>query len=131
MPAPVPTAITLHQRSRTLELGYADGTTLRIPYELMRVLSPSAEVRGHGPGQGTVQTGKREVDIVDLEPVGHYALRPTFSDGHATGLYTWEVLWDLGSRVDAHWQSYFDQLAAAGADRDAPMAPPAKGCGSH
>lgn len=131
MAAPVPTALTLHQRSRVLELGYADGTTLRIPYELMRVLSPSAEVRGHGPGQGTVQTGQREVDIVDLEPVGHYALRPTFSDGHATGLYTWDFLWDLGTRLDAHWQAYFDQLAAAGADRDAPMAAPPKGCGSH
>jgi DUF971 family protein len=131
MPAPVPTGITLHQRSRVLELAYADGTTLRLPYELLRVRSPSAEVRGHGPGQGTVQTGQREVDIVDLEPVGHYALRPTFSDGHATGLYTWDFLWDLGTRLDAHWQLYFDELAAAGLDRDAPMAAPAKGCGSH
>lgn len=123
--APVPSAITLHQRSRVLELVYGDpaagGRSLRIPYELMRVLSPSAEVRGHGPGQAIPQTGKREVEITGIEPVGNYGLRPAFSDGHASGIYTWSFLWDLGANADAHWQSYFDQIKAAGLDRDRPM----------
>jgi DUF971 family protein len=101
---------------------YADGSSYRIPFELMRVYSPSAEVRGHGPGQETLQTGKRDVSIVSIEGVGNYALQPTFSDGHATGIYSWDLLYELATRQDELWRAYFDKLAAAGADRDAPMA---------
>ncbi len=122
---PVPTGIVVHAKSRTLELQYDDGASYRIPFELMRVYSPSAEVRGHGPGQETLQTGKREVTIVSLEPVGNYALQPTFSDGHSTGIYSWDLLHELATRQDELWRSYFDRLAAAGVDRDAPMAAPA------
>ncbi|MDG0023444.1 DUF971 domain-containing protein [Trinickia sp. Y13] len=122
---PVPTGIVVHAKSRTLELQYGDGASYRIPFELMRVYSPSAEVRGHGPGQETLQTGKREVSIVSLEPVGNYALQPTFSDGHSTGIYSWDLLHELATRQDELWRSYFDRLAAAGVDRDAPMAAPA------
>ncbi|HVW51468.1 MAG TPA: DUF971 domain-containing protein [Trinickia sp.] len=122
---PVPTGIVVHAKSRTLELQYEDGASYRIPFELMRVYSPSAEVRGHGPGQETLQTGKREVTIVSLEPVGNYALQPTFSDGHSTGIYSWDLLHELATRQDELWRSYFDRLAAAGVDRDAPMAAPA------
>jgi DUF971 family protein len=122
---PVPTGIVVHAKSRTLELQYEDGASYRIPFELMRVYSPSAEVRGHGPGQETLQTGKREVTIVSLEPVGNYALQPTFSDGHSTGIYSWDLLHELATRQDELWRSYFDRLAAAGVDRDAPMASPA------
>src|SRR5437588_4342373 len=93
---PHPTAITLHQQSRVLEIEFDDGRTFRLPYEYLRVYSPSAEVRGHGPGQETLQIGKREVTIKTVEPVGHYALRPTFSDGHDTGLYSREYLYELG-----------------------------------
>ena len=117
-----PTSITLHAKSRVLEVAFTGGAVFRLPFELMRVFSPSAEVQGHGPGQETLQTGKREVTIVSLEPVGHYALKPTFSDGHDTGLFTWEYLHELGSRQDAFWARYEAQLAEAGADRDAPMA---------
>ena len=131
---PRPTALTVHQTSRVLEIGFDDGQTFRIPFELMRVYSPSAEVQGHGPGQEVLQTGKREVGIVALEPVGHYAVQPTFSDGHDTGIFTWELLYDLGAREAEHWQRYLDRLAEAGADRDAPMAAGAAAggsCGHH
>lgn len=130
---PTPTEITVHQQSRVLEIAFNDGTRFRIPFELMRVFSPSAEVMGHGPGQETLQTGKREVGISELEPVGHYGIRPSFSDGHASGIFSWDYLYQLGSREAEFWADYQAKLAAAGLDRDAPMAPKASGgsCGSH
>jgi len=115
---PQPTEIKLHQASRVLEITFSDGRHFRLPYELLRVYSPSAEVRGHGPGQEVLQTGKRGVTIATVEPVGHYALRPTFSDGHDSGIYSWEHLYDLGSRQDELWRRYLERLAAAGASRD-------------
>jgi DUF971 family protein len=118
---PVPTGVVVHAVSRVLELQYANGKSYRVPFELMRVYSPSAEVRGHGPGQETLQTGKREVTITALEGVGNYALQPTFSDGHNTGIYSWDLLWDLANRQDELWADYFDKLKAAGVERDAPM----------
>ena len=126
---PAPQALTLHGQSRVLEVGFADGNVFRIPFELMRVYSPSAEVQGHGPGQEVLQTGKREVDIVDLEPVGNYAVKPTFSDGHDSGIFSWEYLYHLGSQQAQLWAEYQQRLAAAGVDRDAPMA--AKSHGGH
>ena len=135
MPTPAniaPTSITAHQQSRMLEVGFDDGALFRIPFELMRVYSPSAEVQGHGPGQEVLQTGKRGVEIVALEPVGHYGLKPTFSDGHDTGIYSWSYLYHLGSDQEALWQRYEQRLADAGVDRDAPMAEKAGGaCGHH
>lgn len=130
---PQPTSLTLHQASRVLEIGFDDGNTFRLPFELLRVYSPSAEVQGHGPGQEVLQTGKREVQIVALEPVGRYAVQPRFSDGHDTGIFSWDYLHHLGSRQDELWKRYEDRLAAAGVDRDAPMVKPAaSGCGhSH
>jgi DUF971 family protein len=116
---PHPTALTLHQSSRVLEIAFADGRTFRLPYEFLRVYSPSAEVRGHGPGQETLQVGKREVAITTVEPVGHYAIQPTFSDGHASGIFSWDYLYDLGDRQEELWQRYLDRLAEAGASRDA------------
>ncbi|HXR56226.1 MAG TPA: DUF971 domain-containing protein [Casimicrobiaceae bacterium] len=115
---PQPTEIKLHQASRVLEISFSDGRHFRLPYELLRVYSPSAEVRGHGPGQEVLQTGKRDVTIAKVEPVGHYALRPTFSDGHDSGIYSWEHLYDLGVRQDELWRRYLERLAAAGASRD-------------
>ncbi len=115
---PQPTEIKLHQASRVLEISFSDGRHFRLPYELLRVYSPSAEVRGHGPGQEVLQTGKRDVTIASVEPVGHYALRPTFSDGHDSGIYSWEHLYDLGVRQDELWRRYLERLAAAGASRD-------------
>src|SRR5215831_16187872 len=115
---PIPSEIKLHQTSRVLELAFADGSSFRLPYEFLRVHSPSAEVRGHGPGQETLQTGKRNVTIREVEPVGHYALRPSFSDGHDTGIYSWEYLYDLGERQDELWRRYLERLAAAGASRE-------------
>jgi DUF971 family protein len=115
---PLPTEIKLHQQSRVLELVFANGRHFRLPYEFLRVYSPSAEVRGHGPGQETLQAGKRDVTITSVEPVGHYALRPSFSDGHSSGLYSWDYLYDLGERQDELWQRYLERLAAAGESRD-------------
>jgi DUF971 family protein len=115
---PIPTDVKLHQASRVLELVFPNGRHFRLPYEFLRVHSPSAEVRGHGPGQETLQTGKRDVTITAVEPVGHYALRPTFSDGHASGIYSWDYLYDLGERQDELWRRYLERLAAAGASRD-------------
>ena len=119
---PQPTDLTLHQTSRVLEIAFDDGARFRIPFELMRVYSPSAEVQGHGPGQETLQTGKRDVVIEALEPVGHYAVQPSFSDGHASGIFTWAYLYRLGADQQALWQRYLDRLAESGVDRDAPMA---------
>jgi DUF971 family protein len=115
---PLPTEIKLHQASRVLEITFSDGRTFRLSYEFLRVYSPSAEVRGHGPGQETLQVGKRDIAITDVEPVGHYALRPRFSDGHESGIYSWDYLHDLGVRQDELWQRYLQRLAAAGASRD-------------
>jgi|SRR5579864_5405772 DUF971 family protein len=132
---PIPIEIKLHQTSRAMEFTFADGTTFRMSYEYLRVYSPSAEVRGHGPGQETLQTGKRDVTIVEVEPVGHYAIRPKFSDGHDTGIYSWEYLYDLGKRQQELWQRYLARLAAAGASRDPdpnpPSPAPAHACGHH
>ena len=116
---PMPTEIKLHQTSRVLELAFDNGSTFRLPYEYLRVYSPSAEVRGHGPGQETLQIGKKEVTISEVEPIGHYAIRPTFSDGHNSGIYSWDYLYDLGVRQSELWQRYLDRLTAAGASRDA------------
>ena len=127
-----PTAITLHQSTRVLEIGFDDGAQFRIPFELMRVCSPSAEVQGHGPGQETLQTGKRLVNIDAVEPVGHYAIQPRFTDGHESGIFTWDYLHFMGSQQDALWKEYEGRLAAAGVTRDTPM-PVAGGsaCGHH
>jgi DUF971 family protein len=105
-PAPQPVALTVHQASRVLEIGFDDGRNFRIPFELMRVYSPSAEVQGHGPGQEILQTGKRDVLIESIEPVGHYAVKPVFSDGHESGIYTWEFLYHLGADEATLWATY-------------------------
>ncbi|SNX27856.1 DUF971 family protein [Polynucleobacter meluiroseus] len=128
----IPTQVVVHQQSKVLELGYENGKTYRLPFELLRVLSPSAEVQGHGPGQETLQTGKRDVLIANLEPVGHYALKPSFSDGHDSGLYSWSFLLHLCENQDSLWQAYLARLAAAGLERDAPMiVAGGHACGSH
>jgi DUF971 family protein len=129
---PQPTSITVHQQSRVLEVGFADGAQFRIPFELMRVYSPSAEVQGHGPGQEVLQTGKREVALTALEPVGNYAVQPSFSDGHDTGIFSWDYLYFLGSQQGELWRRYEERLAQAGVSRDAPMqAESGAGCGHH
>jgi DUF971 family protein len=125
----IPTNVIVHETSKVLELAYENGKNYRLPFEFLRVYSPSAEVRGHGPGQEVQQTGKREVAIVNLEPVGHYALKPTFSDGHDSGLYSWEYLHDLCEHQDELWNDYLQRLESAGANRDVPMVSPTKGCG--
>jgi DUF971 family protein len=116
--AHVPIEIKLHQKSRVMEISFSDGRNYRLPYEFLRVYSPSAEVRGHGPGQEVLQTGKREVEIRTLEPVGSYAVQPVFSDGHSTGIYSWDYLYELGQNQDALWSQYLSKLKAAGASRD-------------
>ena len=118
---PQPVSVTAHQQSRVLEVSFSDGCAFRIPFELMRVYSPSAEVQGHGPGQEVLQTGKREVEVTALEPIGNYAVLPRFSDGHDTGIYSWDYLYFLGSQQAELWQQYEERLAQAGVDRDAPM----------
>jgi DUF971 family protein len=115
---PTPTQITLHQASRVLELNYSDGCTFRLPCEYLRVYSPSAEVRGHGPGQEVLQAGKRDVAIEAIEPVGTYAIRLVFSDGHDTGLYSWDYLYELGRDQERLWQAYLERLRRAGASRE-------------
>ncbi len=120
--APHPTGLTVHRQSRDLEIAFDDGAAFRIPFELMRVYSPSAEVRGHGPGQEVLQSGKRGVQINRLEPVGNYAVQPTFSDGHDTGIFTWDYLYFLGSEQERLWADYLGRLATAQASRDAPAA---------
>ena len=133
--SPTPTALTVHGQSRQLEISFSDGANFRIPFELLRIYSPSAEVQGHSPGQEVLQTGKREVGIEDIEPVGHYAVKPRFSDGHNSGLYTWPYLYALGRDQQQLWADYLQRLQAAGVDRDAPMGG-ARGhadgaCGGH
>ena len=122
---PIPVEITIHKQSRTLEIAFDDGAAFTLPFEFLRVYSPSAEVRGHGPGQETLQTGKRDVVITALEPVGNYAVQPHFSDGHNTGIYSWDYLYSLGRDQAGMWEDYMKRLEAAGftreAGRDAPM----------
>jgi DUF971 family protein len=130
--SPTPTALTVHSQSRVLEIVFSDGKEFRIPFELMRVYSPSAEVQGHGPGQEVLQTGKREVGIVELEPIGNYAVKPVFSDGHESGIFSWDYLYQLGTSQTQLWDEYNRRLEAAGATRDQPMtAMPSHGCSSH
>ena len=134
---PIPTEIKLHKQSRLMEISFADGANFKLPFEYLRVHSPSAEVRGHGPGQETLQTGKRNVDIAGVEAVGNYAIKPVFSDGHDTGIYSWDLLYDLGVNQESYWQAYLARLAAAGAGRDVdtakkpPKSPGGGSCGSH
>ena len=129
---PNPASITLHQSSRVLEIGFDNGAVFKLPFELLRVYSPSAEVQGHGPGQEVLQTGKREVQIVDVATVGHYALQPRFSDGHESGIFSWGYLYDLGAKQADYWARYETRLKQAGADRDQPMTPTASGgCAHH
>ena len=113
-----PTEIKLHQKSRVLEIQFSDGRAFRLPYEFLRVYSPSAEVRGHGPGQEVLQVGKKEIEIRTLEPVGSYAVQPVFSDGHSTGIYSWDYLYELGEKQEKMWSEYLGKLAAAGASRE-------------
>lgn len=130
--SPTPEALTVHGQSKVLEITFSDAATFRIPFELMRVYSPSAEVQGHGPGQEVLQTGKRDVGLLELEPVGNYAVKPTFTDGHDSGLFTWDYLYFLGAQQEQLWAQYHQRLQAAGVDRDAPMPEKAgHACGSH
>ena len=130
--SPTPEDITVHSQSRVLQVSFSDGSDFRIPFELMRVYSPSAEVQGHGPGQEVLQSGKREVELSGLEPVGNYAVQPAFSDGHDSGIFSWDYLYFLGSQQDKLWADYEARLAAAGVSRDAPMPEKAgHGCASH
>ena len=130
--APTPVAITVHGQSKALEVSFSDGATFRIPFELMRIYSPSAEVQGHGPGQEVLQTGKRHVELSSLEPVGNYAVQPAFSDGHNTGIFSWDYLYFLGSQETDLWTQYASRLQAAGVDRDAAMPEPGgHGCATR
>jgi DUF971 family protein len=115
---PLPSEIKLHQKSRILEVSFSDGRTFKLPCEFLRVYSPSAEVRGHGPGQEVLQIGKREVAITKVEPVGQYAVQLTFSDGHDTGIYSWDLLYDYSVRQDEMWEHYLKRLKEAGASRE-------------
>ena len=115
-----PTEITLRRKSRLLVVAFEDGSEFHFTFEYLRAHSPSAEVKGHGPGQETLQTGKEDVVITAIEPVGHYAVKLVFDDGHNTGLYSWSYLHELGSNMEANWQSYLDRLAAAGYARTKP-----------
>ncbi|MEN3276911.1 MAG: hypothetical protein V7631_2701 [Massilia sp.] len=137
---PNPTELTVHQKSRLFDIAFDDGSAFSIPFELMRVYSPSAEVKGHGPGQEILQVGKREVGIRGVEPVGNYAVKPLFSDGHDSGIYTWDFLYKLGSEQETLWADYMARLHAAGFEGDSgrepgtvlPGAPVRSGgCGGH
>jgi DUF971 family protein len=127
----VPTSLTVHKQSRVLEIAFESGEVYSLPFEYLRVYSPSAEVKGHGPGQEVLQTGKRDVLLTALDPVGHYAVQPHFSDGHNTGIYTWDYLYWLGANQARLWEDYLQRLEAAGhtreSGRDTPMAPTAPG----
>ena len=132
---PTPTEIKLHQKSKMFEISFDNGDRFELSFEFLRVFSPSAEVRGHGIGQEKLQIGKRDIDIVRIEPVGNYAIRPVFSDGHESGLYSWDILHGLGSHREELWQAYLDKLKAAGASRDPAECPtlpeaPAPTCGA-
>jgi len=115
---PQPTEIKLHQKSRVLEIAFADGSAFSLPCEFLRVYSPSAEVRGHGPGQEVLQVGKKDVEITRIEPVGSYAIQLTFSDGHDTGIYSWDLLYDYGKRQQDMWGHYLKRMEQAGASRE-------------
>jgi DUF971 family protein len=131
---PIPTEIKLHKKSREMELSFADGSNFRLSFEFLRVFSPSAEVRGHGPGQETLQSGKRNVEIDSIEAVGNYAVQPVFSDGHKSGIYSWDLLYDLGVNRNTLWAEYLARLEAAGANRDVDsttLPPKSGGCGNH
>jgi len=121
--SPRPTEIKLHQKSRRMEIAFSDGSQFELSYELLRVYSPSAEVRGHGPGQEVLQAGKRDVDILSLEPSGSYAVQPVFSDGHDTGIYSWDYLYWLGKNCEKLWREYLERLEKAGASREPGPAP--------
>jgi DUF971 family protein len=116
--SPRPSEIKLHQKSRVLEISFADGKIFQLPCEFLRVYSPSAEVRGHGHGQEVLQPGKKDVEITHIEPVGNYAIQLTYSDGHATGIYSWDLLYDYGLRQEELWQAYLKRLEQAGASRE-------------
>ena len=127
---PQPTGLTVHNQSRVLDVAFDDGSTFALPFEYLRVYSPSAEVQGHGKGQETLQLGKRLVGITGLEPVGNYAVQPTFSDGHESGIFSWDYLYFLGSQQAQLWARYEERLREAGIDRDAAMTAAAgAGCG--
>lgn len=132
--SPSPSNIVLHTVSRVLEIAFDDGSTFKLPFEFLRVYSPSAEVRGHGPGQEVLQVGKRDVMISDLRSVGHYAIQPVFSDGHDSGIFAWDYLYELGANQEQLWSDYLERLDAAGASREptgAPPSPPAASCARH
>jgi DUF971 family protein len=136
--APNPTALTVRKQSRVLEIAFDDDSSFSLPFEFLRVYSPSAEVRGHGPGQEVLQTGKRDVLITAVEPVGNYAVQPNFSDGHTSGIYSWDYLHWLGENQSRLWEDYLQRLEAAGftreSGRDAAMSPAnagGHGCGHH
>ena len=115
---PIPTEIKLHKQSRMLEVAFNDGKQFNLPCEYLRVYSPSAEVRGHGPGQETLQAGKKDVEITNIEPVGQYAVVLVFSDGHNTGIYSWDYLYDLGMEQEHHWKTYLRRMEEAGESRE-------------
>lgn len=133
MSTPSPTALTVHKQSRTLEIAFDSGETFQLPFEFLRVYSPSAEVRGHGQGQEVLQTGMRNVLLTDVQPVGNYAVQLTFSDGHNSGIYSWDYLYAIGQKQDQMWEDYLRQLEAAGhtreSGRDAPMTRKGSACG--
>ena len=121
--SPQPTEIKLHQKSRVLEIAFDDGKSYRLPFEFLRVHSPSAEVRGHGPGQEVLQAGKKDVDITRVEPVGSYAIQLCFSDGHDTGIYSWDLLYQYGAQQETMWRQYLERMEQAGASREPGPAP--------
>ena len=133
-----PTEIKLHQQSRLLEITFDDGVCYQLPYEFLRVHSPSAEVRGHGVGQETLQVGKKDVEVLEVLPVGNYAMKIVFDDGHDSGLYTWDYLYNLGKYQAELWQDYLEKLEAAGGSREPGSEPEPEsggcgggGCGHH
>ena len=131
--APLPQNIVVHQQSKVLELAY-ETQTYQLPFEFLRVWTPSAEVRGHGVGQETLQTGKRNVVITSIEQIGHYAIKPIFSDGHDSGIYSWEYLYEMCVNQEEMWQDYLNRVEQAGVDRDAPMTKTkdaGHSCGGH